>query len=85
MFTRTFRLEVTMNPHLLRQHFSYCFAVFVSLLAADANRTTSAEPKTQLLVQLPASCPTPDGMAIDAEGNLVVACPNFGDPSREPA
>lgn len=33
----------------------------------------------KLFVQLPDYCPTPDGMAIDAAGNLVVACPNFAD------
>jgi len=45
----------------------------------------AAEPprqKPKLLVALPDYCPTPDGMAIDREGNLVVACPNYGDPSQ---
>lgn len=37
---------------------------------------------SRLLVTLPDSCPTPDGLAIDPEGNLVVACPNFADPSK---
>ncbi|MBN2139027.1 MAG: SMP-30/gluconolactonase/LRE family protein [Sedimentisphaerales bacterium] len=37
---------------------------------------------SKLLVELPDICPTPDGMAIDAEGNIVVACPNYGDQSR---
>ena len=32
----------------------------------------------RLLVELPDFCPTPDGMALDSEGNLVVACPNYG-------
>ncbi|MHB8954982.1 MAG: SMP-30/gluconolactonase/LRE family protein [Pirellulaceae bacterium] len=36
----------------------------------------------QLLVTLPDDCPTPDGMAIDPAGNLIVACPNFADPSQ---
>jgi len=34
--------------------------------------------KTKLLVKLPDYAPTPDGMAIDKAGNLVVACPNYG-------
>jgi sugar lactone lactonase YvrE len=42
--------------------------------------THGAQP--QLLVTLPDYCPTPDGMAIDGEGNLVVACPNYADPSK---
>lgn len=32
----------------------------------------------RLLAELPDDCPTPDGMALDAEGNVVVACPNYG-------
>jgi sugar lactone lactonase YvrE len=43
--------------------------------AADARQS-------KLLVALPAEVATPDGMAVDSEGNLVVACPNFGDPAR---
>ena len=35
------------------------------------------QPK--LLARLPEICPTPDGLAIDADGNVIVACPNFGD------
>ncbi len=38
--------------------------------------------KSRLLVELPDYCPTPDGMAIDAAGNLVVACPNFADATK---
>lgn len=34
--------------------------------------------KPRLLLELPDYCPTPDGMAIDAQGNIVVACPNYG-------
>ncbi len=38
----------------------------------------SAPKAPRLLAELPDYCPTPDGMAIDAEGNVVVACPNYG-------
>ncbi len=42
-----------------------------------------ARPFTpRLLVTLPDTCPTPDGLAIDPEGNLVVSCPNYADPSK---
>jgi sugar lactone lactonase YvrE len=44
---------------------------------AGAPGAWAAQP--QLLVALPEYCPTPDGMAVDAAGNLVVACPNFAD------
>lgn len=37
---------------------------------------------SRLLVTLPDSCPTPDGMAIDGDGNLVVSCPNYADPGK---
>ena len=40
--------------------------------------------RSRLLVTLPENCPTPDAMAIDAEGNLVVTCPNFADPTQQP-
>jgi sugar lactone lactonase YvrE len=53
--------------------------VLAPVQAADTERGVQ---KTKLLAKLPAYCPTPDGMAIDADGNLVVACPNFGDASQ---
>ncbi len=37
---------------------------------------------SKLFVKLPDFCPTPDGMAIDADGNLVVACPNYADQTK---
>ena len=49
---------------------------------AQAAEGECGQQKTQLLAKLPAFCPTPDGMAIDADGNLVVACPNYGDPDQ---
>jgi sugar lactone lactonase YvrE len=52
-------------------------ALLIALLAA-----APAAGQSKLLVGLPDACPTPDGMAVDAEGNLVVACPNFADPSK---
>jgi sugar lactone lactonase YvrE len=53
--------------------------VLLATVAPAADRLQS-----QLLVKLPDFCTTPDGMAVDAEGNLVVACPNFADP-KQPA
>jgi sugar lactone lactonase YvrE len=57
-----------------------CFAVLVAASAIGE----AAKPKatSQLLVTLPDYCPTPDGMAICPEGNLVVACPNFADAAQ---
>jgi sugar lactone lactonase YvrE len=47
--------------------------------------TRAAAPKTQtprLFTLLPDYIATPDGMAIDPEGNLVLACPNFADQTK---
>ncbi len=38
--------------------------------------------RSRLLVEMPAICPTPDGMALDSEGNIIVACPNYADQSQ---
>lgn len=34
----------------------------------------------RLFTVLPEFVSTPDGMAIDSEGNLILACPNYADP-----
>ena len=36
----------------------------------------------RLLVSLPDYVATPDGMAIDPKGNLIVACPNYADQTK---
>ena len=38
--------------------------------------------KPKLFAKLPEYACTPDGMAIDSEGNLALACPNFADLSK---
>jgi sugar lactone lactonase YvrE len=38
--------------------------------------------KPKLFAKLPDYVATPDGMAIDAEGNLILACPNYADLSK---
>ena len=37
--------------------------------------------KSTLFAKLPDYVSTPDGMAIDFEGNLILACPNYADQS----
>ena len=51
-------------------------SIYGSLAAGEGLKT----PK--LLVTLPDTCPTPDGMALDAEGNVILACPNFADQTK---
>ncbi len=38
--------------------------------------------KSTLFAKLPDYVATPDGMAIDKDGNLILACPNYGDQSK---
>lgn len=63
----------------------------VGILTVSCNEPfSSSVPRAQckplttsaLLVELPEICPTPDGMAMDAEGNIIVACPNYADQSH---
>ena len=35
--------------------------------------------ESKLFAKLPEYVTTPDGMAIDSEGNLILACPNYAD------
>jgi len=41
-------------------------------------KTTNTDPG---FIKLPASCTTPDGMAIAPDGNLLLTCPNYADQS----
>ena len=41
-----------------------------------------APQAVRLFAVMPAFCPTPDGMAVDPQGNLVVACPNYADQTQ---
>lgn len=58
-----------------------CLALLGLFFAAPAF-AQDGRLRPRLLVSLPDTCPTPDGMAIDAEGNLIVACPNFADTAQ---
>jgi sugar lactone lactonase YvrE len=54
----------------------------VCLIGTHQASAQDKQLRPQLLVSLPDTCPTPDGMTIDADGNLIVACPNFADPEK---
>ena len=45
------------------------------------------KPLTQpkLFMELPDICPTPDGMAMDKDGNIILACPNYAENHAKPA
>ena len=64
---------------------AWCLGILVILVGTPWAAAAEAAPgrlKPKLLVTLPDFVATPDGMAIDADGNLVVACPNFADASK---
>lgn len=59
-----------------------------SLIGATCIQCTSPKSKTaettlpqksELFAELPDYCPTPDGMAIAPNGDLILACPNYAD------
>ncbi|MCL2623278.1 MAG: SMP-30/gluconolactonase/LRE family protein [Planctomycetaceae bacterium] len=57
-----------------------CFAANPATSVAASDAPEMQTPK--LFVSLPDYCPTPDGMEIDRDGNLVVACPNYADKTK---
>ena len=46
------------------------------------NNEKSVMQKSELFLILPECCPTPDGMAIAPDGDLILACPNYADLSQ---
>ncbi len=57
--------------------------IVISLLTSAYFTISPAYKNTSLFAELPEFCPTPDGMDISPCGNLVVACPNYGDQSQK--
>lgn len=57
---------------------------FIAVLALSSccNNGGGKFTESSLFLELPEYCPTPDGMAIDKNGNLILACPNFADTSK---
>ncbi len=57
-----------------------------AVLGCAGDAPTAPDPATfqtpRLFATLPDCAPTPDGMDIDPQGNLIVACPNYGDQSK---
>ncbi len=60
-------------------------ALLLSCWAAHAENTSAPCPparQPRLLVKLPDICPTPDGMALDSSGDIILACPNYADQTQ---
>jgi hypothetical protein len=48
----------------------------------ESDQVASTAPpsnRPQLLVELPDTCNTPDGMRLDPAGDIILSCPNFND------
>ena len=53
--------------------------LWIALVAEAVMMVQDYRP--QLLLSLPEYCNTPDGMAVDSVGNIILSCPNFSDMS----
>ena len=58
-----------------------CLLLFLFFMGCSVKNNDDLQ-QSELFVELPDYCPTPDGMAIASNGDLVVACPNFADLSK---
>jgi len=56
---------------------TYALSMLIVLMSA----CTSPMQQPELFLVLPDYCPTPDGMSIAPNGDLILACPNFADQS----
>ena len=56
------------------------FLVFTNICFAGTFCEAISRPK--LFLVLPEICPTPDGMALDRDGNIILSCPNYADKSH---
>ena len=56
-----------------------CIAGFALPGLSYAQEGSKPLSSPQLLAKLPDVCPTPDGLAMDLGGNIIVACPNYAD------
>jgi sugar lactone lactonase YvrE len=79
----THRVDGTSTGFASSKRFAAAVCVAALMLAQGCDSAAppagdAALVTPRLLAELPDYCPTPDGMAIDADGNIVVACPNYG-------
>jgi len=54
------------------------FTSIIAIMLLMSTCTTSMQ-QSELFLVLPDYCPTPDGMAVASNGDLILACPNFAD------
>jgi sugar lactone lactonase YvrE len=58
--------------------------LIVALVAGCPTATRGGTPEAKLLVVLPDSCNTPDGMALMKDNSVIVSVPNFNDETKPP-
>lgn len=79
-------MRTRINHKLLRRaSMGVCIAALMLMAGCGSlGRVGKMAPRTEssLLMTLPDSCPTPDGMAMDRWGNIILACPNYGDMTK---
>lgn len=52
-------------------------AILITMSAVTTGCATTGQPRIGVL--LPEKCNTPDGMALDADNNIILSCPNVND------
>ncbi len=66
------------NYHSLKQNIARCCAAFaLSLIPLSGAPDEAFRPS--LFLSLPKYANTPDAMALDPQGNVILSCPNFND------
>ena len=58
-----------------------CYTL-VALSGCSSLSVNTSQKEPKLFMELPVICPTPDGMAMDKEGNIILSCPNYADQSH---
>ena len=72
------------SPDSNHRHPLWTLAVIGAALLAAAgcqSAAPGAQAKPEIAVLLPVEYNTPDGMALDANGDIILSCPNFNDDS----
>lgn len=73
-----------MNRGMKLLYIAATAAVSLCCVTACSSASQQALVTSELFMELPDCCPTPDGMTIAPDGDLILACPNFAD-STQPA
>lgn len=66
----------------MKTHLLWVLIAGVVMSCHQKPTTDSGLQTSKLFIELPDYCPTPDGMAIAPNGDLILACPNFADISQ---